>query len=106
VAHDPARREAQREASRRGGEARANAKRAARQWAVIGEQVEPDQLPAMLRALMLSVKAGTVEPAQATAIATLAKTSVSITNEIDLEVRIRQLEAAAGVLPANVRRIG
>jgi hypothetical protein len=65
----------------------------------------PEQLPAMLRALMLSVKAGTVEPAQATAIATLAKTSVSITNEIDLDARIRALEENASVLPSNVRRI-
>lgn len=107
LAHDPESAGARATGSRRGGEARANAKRAAKQWATIGEQVTPDQLPAILRACLFSVKSGTLEPAQAQAIASLAKTSISITNEIELEARISALEAAAGLnRPINqLRRI-
>lgn len=107
MSHDPAHAERRAEGQRKGGKARANAKRAARQWAAIGEQITPDQLPAILRACMISVRSGTLEPAQASAIATLAKTSVSITNEIQLEERIRALETAAGISPSDntIRRI-
>ncbi len=63
----------------------------------MGEQITPDQLPAILRACMISVKTGTLEPAQASAIASLAKTSVSITNQIEMEARLAALEAAAGI---------
>lgn len=106
MAHDPEYAERRAEGNRKGGEARANAKRAARQWAAIGEQITPDQLPAMLRACMISVKAGTLEPAQASAIANLARTSVTITNEIEVEARLAALEEAAGIEPSNLRRIG
>lgn len=105
LSHDPERKDAQREAARRGGAARANARRAAKQWAAIGEQMDAESLPAILRACMLSVKAGTLEPSQASAIANLAKTSVSITNELELEERIKALEEAAGLVPSNVRRL-
>lgn len=105
LSHDPERKDAQREAARRGGEARANARRAAKQWAAIGDQVGAEDIPAMLRACMLSVKAGTLEPSQAQAIASLAKTSVSVANELQLEERIRALEEAAGLAPSNVRRL-
>ncbi len=106
--HDPELAEQRAEGARRGGEARSNARRAAKQWAAIGEQLTADQLPAILRACLFSVKSGTMEPAQATAIAALAKTSVSITNEIELEQRIAALERAAGVNQpgTNIRRIG
>jgi hypothetical protein len=52
------------------------------------------------------VWAGTLEPSQASAIATLAKTSVAITNEIELEERIAALEQAAGIEQGgSLRRI-
>lgn len=107
MAHDPEYADRRAEGQRKGGEARANAKRAAKQWAAIGEQITPEQLPAMLRACMISVKAGTLEPAQATAIAALAKTSVSLIQDLDHEARIRALEESQGMMnqPANVRRI-
>ncbi len=56
---------------------------------------------------MFSVKSGHLEPSQAQAIASLAKTSVSITNEIELEARLSALEAAAGMnQPGNgIRRV-
>lgn len=108
LSHDPERKESQREASRRGGEARANARRAARQWAAIGEAMRPEDLPAMLRAAMLSVKAGTLEPGQAQAIAALARTSLQLTNDLDVDKRLAALEEALGAaeVPENVRRIG
>lgn len=105
--HDPELAEQRAEGARRGGEQRSNARRAARRWAAIGEQLTPADLPAILRACMFSVKSGTLEPAQATAIAALAKTSVGITNEIELEARLSALEAAAGMnQPGNrIRRV-
>lgn len=107
VTHDPERRESQLAASRRGGEARANARRAARQWASIGEQISSDDLPAILKSCMLSVRAGAMEPGQASAIMGLAKTAVSLSHDLELEARIAALESAAGMdsTPANVRRI-
>jgi len=105
--HDPELAEQRAEGARRGGEQRSTARRAAKQWAAIGEQLKPADLPAILRSCMFSVKSGHLEPAQATAIAALAKTSVSITNEIDLEARLSALEAAAGMnQPGNgIRRV-
>lgn len=105
MSHDPEFADRRAEGQRKGGEARANARRAARQWAAIGEQMTATDLPAILRACMMAVRDGTLEPSQAQAIANLAKTSVSITNEIELEERIAALEQAAGLTPANVRRI-
>ncbi len=106
MSHDPEHADQRAEGQRKGGEARANARRAAKVWTTLGEQMTPDQLPAILRACMFSVKSGTMEPAQATAIANLAKTSVSITNEIELEARISALERAAGVNQGTgIRRV-
>lgn len=95
--HDPELAEQRAEGARRGGEQRSNARRAAKQWAAIGEQLTPADLPAILRSCMFSVKSGHLEPSQAQAIASLAKTSVSITNEIELEKRLEALEQAAGM---------
>ncbi len=105
--HDPELAKQRAEGARRGGKQRSNARRAAKQWAAIGEQLTPADLPAILRSCMFSVKSGHLEPSQAQAIASLAKTSVSITNEIELEARLSALEAAAGVNhPGNrIRRI-
>jgi len=101
-AHDPARAAAHRAAMRKGGEARSAVRRAARLWASRGEQIEPKDLPAMLRAAMVDVRAGIVEPGVAQALATLAKTSVTLSHELDLVVRIEALERATGATPDNV----
>jgi len=90
---------------RKGGEARSAVRRAARLWADKGEQIEPANLPAMLRATMVDVRVGTIEPAVATAIATLAKTSVALAHDMEIELRIAALEEAAGISPANVTRL-
>lgn len=107
VSHDPDRAEVNREASRRGGESRSAARRAARAWALTGAQIRQDDLPAILRATMLDVRTGRLEPSVATAIATLARVSVSLTTEIELEQRIAALEAAVQqeTHPQPIRRI-
>ncbi len=93
VSHDPAYRSRKHEGSRRGGEAKANAKRAARLWAATGNAIDQDDLPAMLRAAILDVRVGKIEPSVASAIATLAKTSVQLSHDLELEARLTALEA-------------
>ncbi len=97
MSHDPEHADQRAEGQRKGGEARANARRAAKAWATIGEQLTPADLPAILRSCMFSVKSGHLGPAQASAIANLAKVSIGITAEIELEQRIAALERAAGM---------
>jgi len=87
---------------RKGGEARSAVRRAARLWAARGEQIEPKDLPAMLRATMIDVRLGTIEPAVATALASLAKASVALHHDLTLEARLAALERVAGVTPDNV----
>jgi hypothetical protein len=75
-------------------------------WASRGEQIEPGDLPALLRATLLDVRSGAVEPGVATAIAALAKASVAVSQDLELEARLARLEAAAGIAaPANVTNI-
>lgn len=106
ISHDPEFADRRAEGQRKGGEARSNARRAAKQWAAIGEQMSAADLPAILKACMFSVKTGAMEPSQASAITGLAKAAVSITNELELEERIRALEAAAGIVePTPLRRV-
>jgi hypothetical protein len=63
-------------------------------------------LPAILRACLLDVRLGKIEPSVASAIAALAKASVALSHDLELEARISALEAQAGVTaPANVRSI-
>jgi hypothetical protein len=107
MAHDPEHAERRAEGQRKGGEARSAARRAARAWAMLGEQVEAGDLPAILRSCMFAVRQGAMTPGEATAIATLAKASVSITNEVELEARIAALEEGAALAQptSNIRRI-
>ena len=104
-AHNPARADAHREATRRGGEARSATRRAARLWAAKGDEIAQADLPAMLRATVLDVRLGLVEPAVAGAIATLAKTSVALAHDMELEARLAALEEATGISPAKVTSI-
>ncbi len=91
--HLPGNAEAVKQAQRRGGENRSAARRAAKLWAATGNAVNQDDLPAMLRAAILDVRVGKIEPSVASAIATLAKTSVSLAHDLELEGRIAALEA-------------
>jgi hypothetical protein len=103
--HDPAVRERRIEGNRRGGHARSTARRAARHWAAVGHEIADGDLPALLKATILDVRTGKIEPSVATAIATLAKTAVAITVDIDLEQRIAALEQDAGLSPSRLRRV-
>ncbi len=106
-AHNPARAEAHREATRKGGESRSAVRRAARLWAMNGDQIRQSDLPAILRATIMDVRAGKVEPSVASAIATLAKTSVQLSQDIELEGRIAALEAIVDpTRDPKIRRIG
>lgn len=107
VSHHPELRDRKAEGSRRGGANRAEARRAARAFAAAGDVVSPADLPAMLRGAMLSVWDGSLEPSQAQAIAALAKTSVSLSQDLEMEQRIAALEDAAGIAPAGsgLRRV-
>ncbi len=72
-----------------------------------GDQIRQDDLPSILRATILDVRAGKIEPSVASAIATLAKTSVALSHDLELEQRIAALEAVIERRDApNVRRIG
>jgi len=100
--HNPQRRQAHLEATRKGGEARSAVRRAARLWASRGQEIEQGDLPAILRATMLDVRTGVIEPAVAQAIASLAKTSVALATDLEIEDRLAALEHAAGIEADNV----
>ena len=105
-AHHPERTEAHREATRRGGESRSATRRAARAWAMTGEQIRQDDLPAILRACLLDVRLGKIEPGVAGAIANLARVSVQLTADLELDARLQRLEQAAGIVrPSPIHRV-
>lgn len=97
IAHDADYRATHKAASRKGGRNKSTQARAAKQWAAVGREIDQGDLPAMLRAAIAAVWEGTLEPSQASAIATLAKTSVALTHDLELEERLARLEAAAGI---------
>ena len=105
--HHPDNQGAVKDAQRRGGTNRSAARRAAKAWAAAGKQIRPQELPDLLRGCILRVATGQMEPAQASAIANLAKTSVQPTAELELEQRIAALERVIGVTqPGNgIRRV-
>lgn len=107
-AHHPAYQERRREGQRRGGQAKATAARAAKAWAVAGREIPDDALPLILKALIVDVRAGAVEPAVAGAIANLAKVSLGLKSDLELEQRISALEDAARESrgPSPLRRFG
>jgi hypothetical protein len=59
----------------------------------------------MLRSAMIDTRAGLIEPAVAQAIASLAKTSVALSHDLELERRLEELERAAGITSSNVTSI-
>lgn len=104
--HHPDKSREVKEAQRRGGANRSNARRAAKQLAAAGRQLRPDELADVVRACILEVYAGTMEPGQASAIAQLARTSLQVQHDLEVERRLEALESALDIpAPANVRRI-
>lgn len=92
--HSPAAAEVRREASRRGGKARSHQARARKQ---LPEALPPDELNAWLSVAFLQVLDGRLEPKVATALATLARTMLTIREASELEERLRELEVRAGL---------
>ncbi len=103
--HSPRVKAERADARRRGGQAKSNAARAAKMWAAVGREIPDSDLPALLKAAMLDVRAGKIEPAVATALATLAKAAVQLHADIELEHRIEVLERDAGQQSSSIRRI-
>lgn len=106
MTHHPDLQERQSENRRAGGAARSNARRAAKQWAAFGKEMGDADLPAILKSCMYAVRDKSMSPGEAGAIATLARTSVQITGDLEHEARITELEKAAGIStrPTPIRR--
>ena len=93
--HDPARAADRAEWRRRGGQGRSHLSRAGKRI----PKTHRDVQEALLRALA-AVEAGELEPARATALATLARAFLAVAEAGELEARLTELErraeAAAG----------
>ena len=107
MTHHPDLQQRQSENRRQGGAARSNARRAAKAWAALGKELGNDDLPAIMKSCMFAVRSGKMEPAQAQAIAALARTANQLTADLELEARIQELEKAAGMVDTSrtIRRI-
>lgn len=107
MSHHPDLQHEQTKIRRAGGEARSNARRAAKAWAALGKELGNDDLPSIMKSCMFAVRSGKMTPGEANAIATLARTSVQISGDLELVSRIEELEKAAGMVDTsrNIRRI-
>ena len=81
--------------SRKGGAARSNRARARRKFA--SSALESDQVLGLLSIALQDVLAGRLEPGVASAAAGLARAIVSVRESTELEERLAELEARAGV---------
>jgi hypothetical protein len=95
--HAPERAEGRREAARKGGKARANAERARKQ---IPDAMDAETLAGWLSLLFTNVMAGRIEPKIGTACATIARILLEVRTTTELEQRLSELEARAGVADA------
>jgi hypothetical protein len=99
--HAPEMAERRREGARKGGKARSSRARAAK---LLPEAMTPDELSAWLSLLFKQVVAGKIEPRVGTAAATIARVLIDVREATELETRLTELEARAGL--ANDRRFG
>lgn len=106
ISHDPERREEVRANGRKGGEAKATARRLAKQWAAIGQEVSDTDLNTILKSCMFAVKDGSMTPSQANAIAALARTAVTVRYEVSLSEQFAALEEKVNQYTDNTRKIG
>lgn len=105
ISHDPAWREELREAARRGGEGKATPRRLAKQWAELGRAMGDDDLSDILKSCMFAVKEGDMSPSVASAIATLARTAVAVTQDVELMKRIEALEDRVKTKDPAIRKV-
>ena len=97
--HDPESAELRLEASRKGGHARSNAARAAK---AMPAALTSDDLLVTLSRVIAKAEKGEIEPGPANAISSLARTMNSIRETTEIERRLSDLEARAGIV--NDRR--
>ena len=93
--HHPSRQAALAEGRRRGGRAKSNRTRARRELeaAVMG----PAELEGVLAVTIRNVVTGRLSPGVGSAVASLARAAVAVREAVELEERLRTLEAAAGL---------
>ena len=97
--------ETQRQAERAaGGQSRSNRARARKQ--LQDSVMSITDLDGLLCGALLKVATGRLEPGIGTAMAGLARTIVTIRTSGELERRLTELEAAANLDGANIRRFG
>jgi hypothetical protein len=99
--HDPAAADRRVEASKKGGKARSNKARAAKQ---IPPAMSAEDLAGWLSLLFTNVMAGRIEPKIGTACATIARTLHEVKHATELEERIAELEERTQT--SNGRRFG
>jgi hypothetical protein len=99
--HDPAAADRRLEASKKGGRARSNKARAAKQ---IPAAMSAEDLAGWLSLLFTSVMTGRIEPKIGTACASIARVLHEVKTVTELEQRLSELEQRAGVM--NDRRFG
>jgi hypothetical protein len=90
--HDPASAELRREASRKGGKARANAERAKK---LIPSAMSPEELGGRLSDVFLKVVDGKLSPKIGTAASTIARALIDVRTAGELEERLAELERRA-----------
>jgi hypothetical protein len=98
--HDPESADLRREASRKGGHARSNQARAAKQ---IPEAMAPEELVGWLWLLIRNVISGKIEPKVATAAATIARTILE-TRDASEKPGLAELEEQSAILRAVIER--
>lgn len=91
-AHSPKVREQRLEARRRGGHEKASSARALKTWTRAGRHMPVDDLPAMLLGAASAVADGELEPAQATAISALVRTSLQVSAHLEWGRRLAEVE--------------
>ena len=100
--HHPDLEERRKESRAKGGKNRSNERRAKKELRNYADA----ELVAILSTVLGGLLQGKYEPGVATAAATVARTITQIRTSTELEARIQELEKAAGVMPANMKRIG
>lgn len=91
--HSPTVAEARAESRRRGGRNKATTARAAKTWVTAGRRMRDEDLPDLLLGMTEAVASGELEPAQASAIAQLVKTALTVGTHLAWEQRLTHLEA-------------
>ena len=101
--HDdsPQAEEARRELSRRGGAARSNSARARK--GLVNAALTPSELEGFVGLALRSVLDGQISPGVANAVAALARAAVVVREATELETRLVELEAAAGIAGGSGR---